>query len=52
MKDMQFNDDDTAVEVDLKLAVLDVYNSKVNKRVERKDFIHSRGLLNFKQVQQ
>ncbi|KAI3648619.1 hypothetical protein MP228_006473 [Amoeboaphelidium protococcarum] len=48
MKDMVFNDDDMAVEVELKLAILDIYNSRIEKRVDRKAFIFKHGLLQFK----
>lgn len=51
IKDMIFNEDDGPTEVDLKCTMLDIYNSKLDRRVERKQFVFDRGLLDFKKVQ-
>lgn len=36
--------------LELKVMVLDIYNSKLDKRVERRKFIFERGLLEYKKV--
>lgn len=51
VKDMVFNDDDTQEEVDLKVMVLDIYNSRLDKRMERKNLIFERRWLDFKRMQ-
>ncbi|KAL0076687.1 Homeodomain-like DNA binding domain-containing transcription factor [Phycomyces blakesleeanus] len=51
VKDMVFNDEDTQEEIDLKVMVLDIYNSRLDRRVERKKMIFERGWLDFKKQQ-
>lgn len=51
VKDMVFNDDDTQEEIDLKVMVLDIYNSRLDRRVERKNLIFERRWLDFKRMQ-
>ncbi|KAI9498032.1 hypothetical protein BDB00DRAFT_742834, partial [Zychaea mexicana] len=51
VKDMVFNDDDTQEEIDLKVMVLDIYNSRLDRRMERKRLIFERGWLDFKKQQ-
>lgn len=51
VKDMVFNEDDTQEEIDLKVMVLDIYNSRLDKRQERKRLIFERGWLEFKKLQ-
>lgn len=51
VKDMVFTDEDTPEEVDLKLTILEIYNSKLIKRAERKNFIHERGMLEYRKNQ-
>ncbi|KAF7727527.1 Transcriptional adapter ada2 [Apophysomyces ossiformis] len=51
VKDMVFNEDDTQEEIDLKVMVLDIYNSRLDRRMERKKMIFERGLLEFKRQQ-
>ncbi|KAI8069770.1 uncharacterized protein B0P05DRAFT_550803 [Gilbertella persicaria] len=51
VKDMVFNDDDTPEEVDLKVMVLDIYNSRLDRRMERKNLIFERRWLDFKRMQ-
>ncbi|CCJ28763.1 unnamed protein product [Pneumocystis jirovecii] len=51
IKDMNFDDelsDDTEDVIELKLTILDIYNSKLNKRSERKRIIFEHGLLDYK----
>lgn len=64
VKDMSFNEDDDQVETgeriilswkynvstDLKLAVMDIYNSRLDVREERRRFIFGRNLIEFKKV--
>lgn len=51
VKDMVFNDDDTEEEVDLKVMVLDIYNSRLDRRMERKNLVFERRWLDFKRMQ-
>ncbi|KAG2202290.1 hypothetical protein INT47_010738 [Mucor saturninus] len=51
VKDMVFNDDDTQEEIDLKVMVLDIYNSRLDRRMERKNLIFERRWLDFKRMQ-
>ncbi|KAI7902712.1 uncharacterized protein BX663DRAFT_473146 [Cokeromyces recurvatus] len=51
VKDMVFNDDDTPEEIDLKVMVLDIYNSRLDRRMERKKLIFERKWLDFKRMQ-
>jgi transcriptional adapter 2-alpha len=51
VKDMVFNDDDTQEEIDLKLMVLDIYNARLDRRMERKKLIFERRWLDFKRMQ-
>lgn len=50
IKDMIFNDDDSPTEIELKLALLDIYNYKLDKRKQRKGLIFDRNLIDFKKV--
>jgi transcriptional adapter 2-alpha len=45
LADMEFKVEDSSFEKTLKLKVLEIYNSKLAQRLERKEFILSRGLL-------
>ncbi|KAG0362575.1 hypothetical protein BC939DRAFT_464866 [Gamsiella multidivaricata] len=51
VKDMIFSEEDTPEEVDLKLMVLEIYNAKLNKRLERRKFVFERGFLEYKKNQ-
>jgi len=52
VKDMVFDEfTDTPEEYDLKIAVLDIYNSRLDKRIEKKNFIFDRKFLDFKRIQ-
>ncbi|KAI9257678.1 hypothetical protein BY458DRAFT_479501 [Sporodiniella umbellata] len=51
VKDMVFNEDDTQEEIDLKIMVLDIYNSRLDRRIERKKLIFERRWLDFKRMQ-
>lgn len=45
LADMEFKEDDTKWEKELKLKVVEIYNSKLDARLERKKFVVERGLL-------
>ncbi|KAF9434356.1 Transcriptional adapter ada2 [Entomortierella beljakovae] len=51
VKDMLFSEEDTPEEVDLKLMVLEIYNAKLSKRLERRKFVFERGFLEYKKNQ-
>ncbi|KAI7863179.1 hypothetical protein BDF14DRAFT_1734506 [Spinellus fusiger] len=51
VKDMTFNEEDTQEEMDLKIMVLDIYNSRLDRRIERKKMIFERGWLDYKKQQ-
>jgi hypothetical protein len=46
--DMEFNKDDTAAEVGMKLQVIGIYNTKLAERNERKKFVIERGIVDTK----
>ena len=49
--EMEFLDEDTKEERDLKLKVLEYYNARLDERIRRKKFVIERGLLDLKKVQ-
>ncbi|KAG0048462.1 Transcriptional adapter ada2 [Gryganskiella cystojenkinii] len=51
VKDMIFSEDDPPEEVELKLMVLEIYNTKLSKRLERRKFVFDRGFLEYKKNQ-
>ncbi|GMF29393.1 unnamed protein product [Phytophthora lilii] len=48
LADMEFSDADHPAERELKLKVIQIYNQKLAKRMERKKFVVERGLLDYK----
>eukprot|EP00371_Babesia_bovis_P002386 XP_001611033.1 ADA2-like protein [Babesia bovis T2Bo] len=52
LADMEFRADDTPEQIELKLKVIEIYNSKLDERIYRKKIIISRGLLDAKALQQ
>ncbi|TDH67846.1 hypothetical protein CCR75_006728 [Bremia lactucae] len=48
LADMEFSDTDHPSERELKLKVIQIYNQKLAKRIERKKFVVERGLLDYK----
>ncbi|GMF48686.1 unnamed protein product [Phytophthora fragariaefolia] len=48
LADMEFSDADHPAERELKLKVIQIYNQKLEKRMERKKFVVERGLLDYK----
>lgn len=51
VKDMEFAEDDEPGEKQLKLMILDIYNSRLDRRAEHKRLILERGLTNYRQNQ-
>eukprot|EP00842_Homolaphlyctis_polyrhiza_P006910 jgi/Hompol1/808/HPOL_004512-RA len=51
IKDMEFMEDDSREEIDLKCAMLNIYNTTLDRRAERKKFIFDRHLTDFKRIQ-
>ena len=45
---MEFNEDDTEEEKDMKFKLIDIYNHKLTERIRRKEFVISRNLLDLK----
>lgn len=50
--DMSFNDDDTPTERELKIATLHIYNQRIEKRVEARNFVVGHRLMDLKRMQQ
>ncbi len=48
---LEFSETDPLEEKELKLALLHIYNSILDKRLERKKFILDRGLMDFRKIQ-
>ncbi|KAJ9052441.1 Transcriptional adapter ada2 [Entomophthora muscae] len=51
VKDLAFREDDSTEEIEFKLALLDAYNNKLNKREYRKRFLTERGIVDYKKNQ-
>lgn len=49
LAEMEFNDDDSQEEVEMKFRLLDIYNQKLTERIKRKEFVISRKLLDLKE---
>ncbi|EKX73837.1 transcriptional adapter 2 protein, putative [Theileria equi strain WA] len=52
LADMEFRPEDTPEQIELKLNVIEIYNSKLDERIYRKKVIIERGLLDAKSLQQ
>ncbi len=50
VKDMEFHDSDTEADVQLKSAILDIYNTTLSRRAERKKFIFQNDFTEFRKV--
>ena len=48
LADMEFFDDDTPENIELKNSVIELYNGRLDERIRRKKFVIERGLLNLK----
>lgn len=51
LADMEFFEDDTSENTDLKNSVIELYNARLDERIRRKKFVIDRGLLDLKKVQ-
>jgi len=51
LADMEFSPDDHESEKELKLKIIEIYNSKLDERERRKKFVLERGLLDYKKHQ-
>lgn len=52
LEDMEFFSDDNDDDIDFKQKMLIYYNQKLDERIERKNFVIDRGLLDLKRLQQ
>ena len=43
---MEFNENDSEMEIQMKYKILDIYNARLDERNKRKDFVIERDLLN------
>ncbi|EGF79546.1 hypothetical protein BATDEDRAFT_12390, partial [Batrachochytrium dendrobatidis JAM81] len=50
VKDLEFTEDDTPEEIALKCAMLNIYNTALSRRAERKKFVFDRNLIDFKKA--
>ena len=48
LADMEFFEDDTPENIELKNSVIELYNGRLDERIRRKKFVIERGLLNLK----
>ena len=46
---MEFNDDDTEEEKEMKFRLIDIYNKKLTERIKRNEFVISRKILDTKE---
>ena len=51
LADMEFFDDDTPENIELKNNVIELYNARLDERIRRKKFVIERGLLDLKKIQ-
>lgn len=49
LAEMEFNDDDSEEEKQMKFRLIDIYNHKLDERIKRKEFVITRGLLDLKE---
>lgn len=49
LAEMEFNDDDSEEEKQMKFRLIDIYNHKLDERLKRKEFVITRGLLDLKE---
>lgn len=50
VKDLEFNPDDSKEDTELKSAILNIYNTTLDRRLARKAFVFERGLADFRRV--
>ncbi|CAL9735638.1 transcriptional adapter 2 [Monosporozyma servazzii] len=51
VKDMVFDPDDQPLDIELKLAILDIYNSRLTTRAEKKRLLFENGLMEYRKLQ-
>lgn len=51
LADMEFFEDDTEENIQLKNSVIELYNARLDERIRRKKFVIERGLLDLKRQQ-
>lgn len=51
LADMEFFDEDTEENIQLKNSVIELYNARLDERIRRKKFVIERGLLDLKRTQ-
>ncbi|KAJ3274611.1 Transcriptional adapter ada2 [Terramyces sp. JEL0728] len=51
VKDIEITEEDTKEEIDLKAVVMDIYNTTLDRRAQRKKIVFDRGLTDFKRIQ-
>ena len=51
LADMEFFDEDTEEQIQLKNSVIELYNARLDERIRRKKFVIERGLLDLKRTQ-
>lgn len=51
LADMEFYEDDTPENIELKYNVIELYNARLDERIRRKKFVIERGLLDLKKQQ-
>ncbi|AMD21622.1 HFL234Cp [Eremothecium sinecaudum] len=51
VKDMVFDPDDQPLEIEVKLAILDIYNSRLTTRTEKKRLLFENNLLDYRRLQ-
>lgn len=49
LAEMEFNDDDTEEEKEMKFNLITIYNHKLTERIRRKEFVITRNLLDLKE---
>lgn len=51
VKDMVFDPDDQPLDIELKLTILDIYNSRLTTRAEKKRLLFENGLMEYRKLQ-
>ena len=51
LADMEFFEEDTEEQIQLKNSVIELYNARLDERIRRKKFVIERGLLDLKRTQ-
>jgi transcriptional adapter 2-alpha len=49
LAELEFNEDDNEEDIRTKFRIIDIYNSKLDERIRRKDFVIDRKLLDLKE---